>query len=888
MVYGWTSLENVAEGCSPLDFFCASLGRFMSGKKTKKKPISQRDVSQSTMSETAELGNAEVLHEMEMQVSEGSTESSTLDIAAQELGTEEEESVQGGEESHSKEKEDDGEPVEEETGPEAKGGGGGATDDEEDGGSDEEKTAGEEERSGDESGDAEGGDGETPEDISVDEGGIAAAGGSGGGDEGPGISDAEGPTLTEPTPVRAPPKPQFSMPNVTEDIAQSYTQMFGVTPNQAASKIATDVQEVVDDAVALADEIQTTAQGTSQAIDAQAQGISSEVKGIISAGRGEVTTAFSDVATRCAVGATQGIATVQSNAAAARATIDGLKASGEESIGAKFTAAEAKLGEIKAKGKVEYTAAVQTGAAQLDEIAKGVKTTAQETGAAKAQEFKGQIRSADGIAALELEVSAGIAKDVAKQAGAAVDMRVKVLTRQRGEEEANKVVEASTSNEMAAIKATLVTAKTNIQAAHSTAIPKINGGETTAIETLEGIRDGVDARAVEEDGRAQKRLDAAESYLTGETAAMGTELSSAVIAEGTKGAQIYMDVAQTVSEEIGQNKDVVSPTSAAPTLEKSKTLLADAHDENTTRLDALDDEGSASLEGGLSEKIGTFNDAVADQKAEAVVFEQEVNKEISAAADGFATVFTAQQAAMKTVTDVKMAPVESAIDTMAGNAQAALESQKTQVNTTFEGVKAELQAVSDTVLATIDQAIASSKDKKVNDKRLAICSKDIPSIYSAMDGWGTDEKGIFSTLRGMGPGHVKAFETLWNQRKSRSIRWYFKDEMSGSDLSTAMAYLNGNRAKALNLELKASQGFFNDDEARIEAVMRSASAEELATLNETYASTMDDVKGCLGGADLMPSIPLPMSPSPVKMQNFKQMPSGYMRRWTAGARMKPR
>ena len=42
MVYGWTSLENVAEGCSPLDFFCASLGRFMSGKKTKKKPISQR------------------------------------------------------------------------------------------------------------------------------------------------------------------------------------------------------------------------------------------------------------------------------------------------------------------------------------------------------------------------------------------------------------------------------------------------------------------------------------------------------------------------------------------------------------------------------------------------------------------------------------------------------------------------------------------------------------------------------------------------------------------------------------------------------------------------------------------------------------------------------
>jgi hypothetical protein len=133
---------------------------------------------------------------------------------------------------------------------------------------------------------------------------------------------------------------------------------------------------------------------------------------------------------------------------------------------------------------------------------------------------------------------------------------------------------------------------------------------------------------------------------------------------------------------------------------------------------------------------------------------------------------------------------------------------------------------------------------------LAICSKDIPAIYSAMDGWGTDEGAIFSTLRGMGPGHVKAFEELWNSRKAHSIRWYFDDEMSGSDESTALAYLNGNRAKALNLELKASQGFFNDDEARIEAVMRSATAEELTVLNDEHASTMEDVKGCLGGADL--------------------------------------
>ena len=821
----------------------------MSGKKAKKKPISQQVSTGADLDQDLDSTNSDVLNGLGADESALASEPTTLDVAAQELGVEEE-GVQGSDTSASKEKEDDGEPDPEDGEKEAKGSGDGSGDEEGEGEAEEKDADAEEKDTGEDGEGGDGGDGDAPEEVAVDEGGLSGGGGSDGGDGGPGISDAQEPVVSETTQVKAPPKTSFSMPNVTDDVAQAYTQMFGMTPNEASQKISGDVQEVVDESVALADEIQAAAEGTSQAIVAQTQGISGEVKGIIDAGRGEVTSAFLDVAAKSAAGATQGIATVQSNSAAARASIDSIQATGLESIGAKFTAAEAKLGEIKTKGKVDYTAAIQTGASSLDEIAKGVKAAAVETGKAKASELTSKIGSAAGIAALELEVSAGIAKDVAKQAGAAIDMRVKVLTRQRGAEEANQVVEASTKNEMAAIQTTLDGAKKNIQAAHSSAIPKIAGGEKTAVDTLEGIRDGVEARAMAEDVRAQARLDAAESYLTGETAAMGTELSSAVVAEGAKGADIYMDIAHTVGEEVGQNTDLVSPTSPAPTLQRSKEMLSDAHDENSTRLDGLEQEGGTTLQGGLQDKISLFEDSVVDQKAQATVFEQTVNGEISGAVDGFSGVFSAQETAMKTVADVKMAPVESAIESMAGNAQAALEQQKTQVNTTFEGVKAELQAVSDSVLGTIDQAIETSKAKKVNDKRLAILSKDIPAVYSAMDGWGTDEKGIFSSLRNMGPGHVRAFESLWNQRKSRSIRWYFNDEMSGSDLSTALAYLNGNRAKALNLELKASQGTFNDDEARIEEVMRSASAEELATLNGTYAATMDSVKGCLGGADL--------------------------------------
>ena len=48
--------------------------------------------------------------------------------------------------------------------------------------------------------------------------------------------------------------------------------------------------------------------------------------------------------------------------------------------------------------------------------------------------------------------------------------------------------------------------------------------------------------------------------------------------------------------------------------------------------------------------------------------------------------------------------------------------------------------------------------------------------------------------------------------------------------------------------MDASRGFFNDDEARIEAVLRTCSNEEISALQGT--ETLENVKGCLGSHDL--------------------------------------
>ncbi|MFL6656758.1 MAG: HYD1 signature containing ADP-ribosyltransferase family protein [Massilia sp.] len=76
-------------------------------------------------------------------------------------------------------------------------------------------------------------------------------------------------------------------------------------------------------------------------------------------------------------------------------------------------------------------------------------------------------------------------------------------------------------------------------------------------------------------------------------------------------------------------------------------------------------------------------------------------------------------------------------------------------------------------------------------------------------------------------------------------------DLDADEFQVAQTYLSGNAREGNRLELDASRGFFNDDEARIEEIMRTLSPTDLEALHNTagWAETAARVRSALGGTD---------------------------------------
>lgn len=682
------------------------------------------------------------------------------------------------------------------------------------------------------------------------EGPVVAAGGGGDGG-GVTLTAVADPALqTEAMTPTTPAAGTFSMPTMDEDMSAAYTELFGASPQATQQQVQGEMQCVVDESVGFGSELQAFTIEALNEIATQCTDIQSQVSGIVNEGRSMVSLAFQDVAASCHVSADTAKSTVTADAANARTRVAGIRDKGLDDIAAKRAAATTQLEGVKSTGVADYEEVITKATTNLDSLADSIKDTAKKEGETKARGFEAQCKSGTGLDALKNEVKAGISKDIAKQAGEAVEMRVRVIRRRQARAEAERVVEDATAMQFTELSTTLMTAEANINQGHDDVIPIIDGGEKSAHGTLDTIKDNIDAKAAAEDQAAQVRLNESEQYLYDETAAMGDELSSSLQSTGAAGEQGYTDITDTLTEQISSSEVPLSPEEPLARVETASDLLQTTHDDNVSHMETMVTDSACVLEEGMLEKLRVFDDAVSGQLDEADRFKTEVVGEIDLAVGGFSTTIDDKANAFQDSVDAKMTPVEPAIGLMVTEAQSALNNNRDSINVQLEGVEAELKGVAEQVMGTLDAAIEKEAGPKVNAKRLDIVSKDIPAVYEAMDGMGTDEAAIYATLRAMGPGHVRAFQFLWDSRKKYSIKWYFEDELSGSELGIAMNYLNGNRALALSMELEHSTGFFNDDEARIEAIMRSASEDDLKVLNSKHKKTMNDVRSSLGGADL--------------------------------------
>jgi ppGpp synthetase/RelA/SpoT-type nucleotidyltranferase len=125
-------------------------------------------------------------------------------------------------------------------------------------------------------------------------------------------------------------------------------------------------------------------------------------------------------------------------------------------------------------------------------------------------------------------------------------------------------------------------------------------------------------------------------------------------------------------------------------------------------------------------------------------------------------------------------------------------------------------------------------------------------LVKAVGGWGTDEAGVSRALRGMTPAQGRALRWIFQRDLHSSIDATLTSELSGADLTSAQAYLRGDQVAGAAAELAASTHWYNDEEERIEEVMRNLKPEELARLkgSKDGAAALADVRDSLGGTDL--------------------------------------
>ncbi len=124
-------------------------------------------------------------------------------------------------------------------------------------------------------------------------------------------------------------------------------------------------------------------------------------------------------------------------------------------------------------------------------------------------------------------------------------------------------------------------------------------------------------------------------------------------------------------------------------------------------------------------------------------------------------------------------------------------------------------------------------------------------LEKAFDGWGTNEEEVSRALRGLTATQGRALSWIYANHNG-SLEAALRDELSGADLTSALAYLRGDQAAGAAAELEASIHWYNDEESRIEDIMRNLKPEELDKLkgSKEGAEALADVRDNLGGTDL--------------------------------------
>lgn len=130
---------------------------------------------------------------------------------------------------------------------------------------------------------------------------------------------------------------------------------------------------------------------------------------------------------------------------------------------------------------------------------------------------------------------------------------------------------------------------------------------------------------------------------------------------------------------------------------------------------------------------------------------------------------------------------------------------------------------------------------------------DAAKLHEAMDGLGTDEKAIFSTLEGKSAEERAAITKAYKQQYGVDLDKQFAKEMGGNDLKRAGSLLKQGEVSD-SLKLRHAMEGLGTDESAVKEVLQGKSKEEIAQLRESYKRETGrdlekDLKSELGGRD---------------------------------------
>ncbi|MCA9792806.1 MAG: hypothetical protein KC910_13460, partial [Candidatus Eremiobacteraeota bacterium] len=182
---------------------------------------------------------------------------------------------------------------------------------------------------------------------------------------------------------------------------------------------------------------------------------------------------------------------------------------------------------------------------------------------------------------------------------------------------------------------------------------------------------------------------------------------------------------------------------------------------------------------------------------------------------------------------------------------------------TLEGKsKEERAAIEDEYQKLTGHSLRERMEKRLNKDERAraeglldgkTAEADAARLHDAMDGWGTNEKEIFSTLEGKSKEEREAIITAYKDKYKVDLKDAFKDEMSGNDLEKANRLLSqGDVSDASKLKY-AMEGWGTDEDA-IKKVLEGKSKDEIAAIRQDYKAETGrdldkDLKSELSGRD---------------------------------------